>query len=285
VSAYLDGKLVESFDGDFSRLGVHPNHAVRPSTFGVGAHDSVTVFHKVELVPAPPTKSSAEAAASTSQPTAASSDEAPAATPRKKGMIDLLPLVDPVDDAVQGKWGLNNGVLTSSGEGQERIELPYEPPAEYDYEVEFVRRQGKGIVLQILTSVDRPFIWVMGTGPGDAQYTFHYLKGGGDFGNKTSTKFRGIENGREYKSVLKVRKDGVKAYLNGRLIASWDTDFSDADPRPYWALRTKSVIGLGTGDGDGVTEFRRARVVEISGAGRVLREAPSNAQPTPATEK
>lgn len=52
--------------------------------------------------------------------------------------LDLLALVDPAKDAVSGSWKTNEEGLVGGPGDLTRIELPYEPPEEYDFRVTFV---------------------------------------------------------------------------------------------------------------------------------------------------
>jgi hypothetical protein len=177
-------------------------------------------------------------------------------------VIDLLKLIDPAKDTVQGKFAIENGELVNLGSGQQRIEIPYHPPEEYDFRVEFTRQQGNDCVIQILSKDKTPFIWVM-----QGDYTFHYLKDGSLYKNETTVGgVKGIQTGTRYASVVQVRKGGVKTLLDGKVIADWKTDYTNINPDvPFWALRDKSILGLGIG-GAG-TVFHRAELYEITGSG------------------
>lgn len=200
--------------------------------------------------------------------TTATTTSAPTTKAAEARQIDLMPLINPRLDGLRGKWTLRGGVLRSSGDGDEVLQFPYEPPEEYDYEVRFVRVRGDNCVIQILSHENMPFIWVMGTGA-SKRFTFHYLKGAGDFDNRTTRDYTPMVSGREYVSVVKVRRNGVKAYLDGELVSSWDTDYSDVESRPFWRLQDNAALGLATSALE--TEFRSIRVTEITGTGKILR--------------
>ena len=44
-----------------------------------------------------------------------------------------------------------------------------------------------------------------------------------------------------------VRKNGVEAFLNGKSVSKWTTDFSDAEPAGFWALKNRKRLGVGAG--------------------------------------
>jgi hypothetical protein len=181
--------------------------------------------------------------------------------------VNLLPLIDPEKDKVAGTWTIEKGALVSSGKGEERIEIPYEPPNEYDFKISYTKT-GPNCVIQILSHQETPFIWVMSSGGG---FTFHYLKGAGIGANKTTVHRQAIKDGHKYTSIIRVRDAGVEAVLDGQTISKWQTDFSDAASAPYWALRNRRLLGLGTGDTK--TIFHTIEVIEIGPPGKLTRQA------------
>jgi hypothetical protein len=192
------------------------------------------------------------------QATAASA----AAAAVSPGFVNLLPLVDPQKHAVQGEWKIEKGALVSGGKGEERIEIPYEPPEEYDYQITFTKT-GTNCVVQNCVAAGLPFIWVMSS---SGSFTFHYLKGAGIGANKTTVKeSSGISDRRRYVSLVKVRKTGAEAYLNGKLITKWQTDFSDLAPAGFWALHNRRFLGIGAGDTK--VTIQAIEVKEVTGTG------------------
>jgi hypothetical protein len=76
-----------------------------------------------------------------------------------------------------------------------------------------------------------------------------------------------LQDGHRYTSVVQVRKDGVRTFLDGRLMVHWKTDFHDlADPYP--SGRHPGQPGVV------VYECRatihRIAVVEVTGKGRII---------------
>ncbi len=69
-------------------------------------------------------------------------------------------------------------------------------------------------------------------------------------------------------SLVEVRKDGVKAYLDGKLISQWKT-YSDLSMNSSWSLRDEKRLGIATYKT--AIAFQKIEVVEISGKGKVLR--------------
>ncbi len=51
--------------------------------------------------------------------------------------MELLPLIDPAKDAIEGKWGIVNHVLQCESGRYACIRIPYAMPEEYDLRVTF----------------------------------------------------------------------------------------------------------------------------------------------------
>lgn len=184
--------------------------------------------------------------------------------------INLLTLVDPARDAVQGTWTLEDGKLVSDGRNAARLEIPYVAPEEYTFTVEFVRRSGNDAVTQILPHGGKGFVWLMGARD-NSVFGISEIDGKPADGNPTTLrKGRCLENGRVYTSTVEVRKDRVTVWLNNQKLVDWKTDYTDLGMSDDWRLRHDTLPGLGTRGS--VTEFRRVTLFEYRGTGRPLRE-------------
>ncbi|MBI5395018.1 MAG: hypothetical protein HZA91_06940 [Verrucomicrobia bacterium] len=185
--------------------------------------------------------------------------------------VNLMPLIDPAHDTVAGQWTASGGVLTCAPERFARIEIPFEPPEEYDFAITFCRQDGRETVAQFISHRGRPQMWNMAC---DHSTAFGFDVVAGKPATDNSTTFRPgtpLENGRGYRSVLQVRSDGVRAYLDGRLICHWRTDYRDASVTPRWQLRRPNVLGVGAYQA--TTTFQRIELLEITGKGRVVPRA------------
>lgn len=182
------------------------------------------------------------------------------------GFVNLLPLIDPAQGIIAGKYAMEKGALVSDGTADARIQIPYEVPEEYDYQVSFTKTGGDAVVVQILSGNGKSFIWAMNSG---GSFTFHYLKSAGIGPNKTTVKTDGIKNNKRYTSLLKVRKTGVQAFVDGKLVSKWDTDFSDSASASFWALKNHKALGVGNGTAK--VTFHSIEVREVTGKGTVLK--------------
>jgi hypothetical protein len=185
-----------------------------------------------------------------------------------KPVVNLLKWVDVKRDAVEGTWKKadDGSGLESPADGFAKIALRYEPPAEYDFRVEFTRRSGAPCVAQVFSQAGRRCLWVSGwheSGRGFETVNGRYFDN-----NATSVKGPSISTiGQRYSSVVQVRKGSVSAYLDGKLVVEYKTEGSDLGLTKHWSIGER-FLGLGT---EGTkTVFQIVEVREISGSGKLI---------------
>ena len=187
--------------------------------------------------------------------------------------VDLLALAKPDDDAVFGTWKKEGKALASDDSKLARFALPYRPPEEYDYRVDFTRRAGDDTVVLHLARGTSHFVLQIACW--DNQYcAFDRVDGKGAKENSTTIE-RGIETGRRYTALVQVRKDSVRAYLDGEILTQLATDYTNLSMRKSeWNLADKQgQLGLGSNLSEVV--FHSAQVREVTGKGVTLREDPN----------
>ena len=166
-------------------------------------------------------------------------------TPASARRMDLLPLMDVKRDSVAGNWQIRNRELISDGAGYARIEIPFTPPEEYDFQVTFTRQSGKNDVNQILTHAGHSFMWMM-NGMDNNSWALDTVGGARAGVNATTVKLPPIENGRKYTSLIQVRKNYVAAYLDGKPVGAWSTNYQDLQILSDWKLRNNNLLGVGS---------------------------------------
>ena len=193
--------------------------------------------------------------------------------------VDLLRLVDPTRDAVYGTWTWSDGVLLSDAagawaldRGAARLALPYRPPVAYDYRVVFTRRSGNHCVSQIFVAKGQAFAWVMG-GWGNTVFGFENLRGlhVNEAGNTTRVQQAScLTTGQRHEAVLRVRREGTIALLDGREISRTPQDYRDLTSPPVYHLRGRPGQ-LGIASWESPTAFHVVEVVEVEGRGTLVR--------------
>ena len=192
--------------------------------------------------------------------------------------VNLLPLIDPAKDAVEGVWRTAGGTLKVGAGKASRVQLPYLAPEEYDFRMEFARQSGTGAVWQVLNQGGKSFTWCLAGW--DGKWMGFESIGGKVVNQNVSgvAMAQNLVNGRRYVSLVEVRKDGVKAYLDGRFVTAWKTDYADMSLDPALRLRDARALGLGAGQ-SALTVYQVA-VREVTGQGTLARTAPVAQTPT-----
>jgi hypothetical protein len=73
-----------------------------------------------------------------------------------------------------------------------------------------------------------------------------------------------IVAGTTHTTVVQVRRDGIKGYLDGVLIQEYKTDFNDLLVDGWRETKDKSVLAVGCDD---PTVFKSIQIVEYTGSG------------------
>lgn len=179
--------------------------------------------------------------------------------------VDLLARIDPRRHALSGRWSQDQGNLISDRLAGCRIQIPYEPPEEYDFRVEFTRLEGQDEIVQICSKSGSSFAWSMDHHQ-DRTFGFSAMVEAPTPGPVQTRAVDPLVNGRRYVSLVQVRKDGCKAYLNGWRVGAWSTDFTGSRAGPVWSLLSDRALGLGAQES--VVAFHRAELREVTGRGR-----------------
>ncbi|MBM3889084.1 MAG: formylglycine-generating enzyme family protein, partial [Verrucomicrobia bacterium] len=189
--------------------------------------------------------------------------------------INLLPLIDPQKDAITGEWTVENGGLVGDKEKFAHIEIPYQPPEEYDYRVEFTPVGRKLGGCQVLAKGGKAFQWSLFSHTGGDLFGFSMVGNRflGDADSPARVSLSPPEVGRRYVSLVEVRNDGLRGYLDGKLLVTWKTDYQNMSLARFWQLRTPNVLGLGC---QSRMVFHRIEVREVTGKGTFTRGAPSS---------
>jgi hypothetical protein len=174
--------------------------------------------------------------------------------------IDLLKLVDPKKDAFVGNWDRDGDKIKVIKGSYSRLEIPYEPPEEYDLKVVF---QGGNFTeaVALLSKGGKGF--GVGLKPGQGH--------GAIYNSAGNVKLDGLALAPNTPHTLfvQVRSSSLKLQLDGKDIQEWKFDLNTLGPNPGWAPKNPQMLGIGaTGD---PMVFQSMTVVEISGRGKRFR--------------
>jgi hypothetical protein len=187
------------------------------------------------------------------------------------GPLNLLKMIDLSRDVVSGVWNMNGDAIVSDAGQGARVEIPYEPPAEYDLKITFTRNEGAGDVFVGLTNNRRAFEWTLGAG-GNRYFGFGIYKGlwAADDNCQGSVQIPdGLTNGKLHTTLVQVRRESLKGYLDGKLIKELNQPYGDLQPHGSLRLRNDAILGVGTWISP--TTFLKIELIEVTGRGKKTR--------------
>ncbi len=191
-------------------------------------------------------------------------------------VVDLLSLVDLKRDVLAGEWSREaDGLMVKQLQDYKntpRLQLPYQPPEEYDFEIEFTPKTGNGSVEQLLSAQSRSFSWLMNSVlKAGAKAGFEELDGTSLISRMDGSAMRPklLENGRtRFRSRVEVRKKSLRGFLNDELLVDWGGTLTRLDITQRNALRDSLHLGLSANDRS--VTFHSITVREVSGTGKLL---------------
>lgn len=190
----------------------------------------------------------------------------PAHGPAADKVIDLLPLADVKRDAINSTWNVTaeGGVRSLRDRLAGRLEFPYAPPAEYDFEIDFTVEDGdSGYVMQILPVPGHWLDWRLLPPPAFGPALDGVETGHGPRTEGIGQLFR-LKAGDRHQSLVEVRTHSLRALVDGREIARYTGDFRRlSDPTGVFRLRDTRHLGVGVLD-IGLL-IHKATVREIAG--------------------
>jgi hypothetical protein len=167
------------------------------------------------------------------------------------------------DNARAGGWKLESDRLVASAGTARPLVMPYRPPGEYDFIVEFSPNAGAGFrqMMPNPRGGERDGGWFAWSMAIDRKHCGFELVEGLDVSTNRASYSVGLQAvNRRYTSVVQVRGDGLRAYLDGKLVCRWRTDFNDLTAPPI-PRADGTLLALGV-SGGGCT-VHRIEVVEV----------------------
>lgn len=186
------------------------------------------------------------------------------------GYIDLLKLIDPSKDSVATTWTMDNGVLRDGMNFRSRLQVPYQPPDEYDLTLVFTTTgDGNPMYIGLVAGGAQCQIFVDGwnkTGIDNIDKKGTPLSQGTNFLNYG----KGEDTyGKENTVVVQVRKKGITLTVNGKQAFSWEGPLSRLSLNPEWSVPNPKALFLGAWDRP--LAIRKYALTPVSGQGHRLR--------------
>lgn len=184
------------------------------------------------------------------------------------GIVDLLRLIDVKRDIVAGEWTFNGRALSCTQKTRcARIQIPFEPPDEYDLSVVVDRKEGFEVYIGLVRGNSQFYValddWsgsLTAIGWVDGKHTRE---------NEAAYRGKILTNDKPALILCSVRKDGVTVSVDGKKVTSFKGSYdrlSNAD-----VLGMPNVRTMYLGCNDGRCAFTRATLTTISGQGKVVR--------------
>ena len=201
----------------------------------------------------------------------ASSGEARDSSGPRSRTVDLLAMIDPRKDTVDGEWTVEGRVLVCAQKRPwARIQIPYTPPDEYDLVLVAERKEGVEAINIGLVRAGSLFHAVVdgfafkgllsGLSTIDGRYADN---------NETTAKGQLLSNDVASTVVCSVRKDGVKMTVDGKKIFDWKGDYKRLGNHP--ALRMPRTDALYLNAFNCTYRFTKLTLTAVSGQGKKLR--------------
>ncbi len=146
------------------------------------------------------------------------------------------------------------------------LQLPYQVPEEYDFEIEFTPNDAGANVNQYLSAAGHSFAWKLNAHSRTPPlYGLDLLDGKlcSQFDEAAVQTSTAIESGRRYRSTVEVRRDGLRALLDGKELLKWSGDFKRLSMEEIMRLRDNQHLGIGSWKR--AVTFHKIEVREVTG--------------------
>lgn len=186
------------------------------------------------------------------------------------GGVNLLQMIDPKRDAVNGVWSFEDGVLVDRGEQTLALQIPYQPPEEYDLFVSVKRMGGTDSVgIGVVVAGSQGVVCIDGYPTNGMVLTGFELLDGKILRDQATPAYKGkqlIEGDKPAAIVIQVRRTSLTLIVNGKKIGSVDVAAGKLSNRPDSG--TPDPKALFIGGWNGKMGFTDIRITPLSGPGK-----------------
>ena len=192
--------------------------------------------------------------------------------PRPAAGIDLLSFIDLERDQVSGKWTRDGAALVSPKLYGSRIEIPYEPPEEYELIViAEPLDEPNGLIIGQRSGTNR-FLTLLSYGAEqeDRVNAIEDVNGQNFAKNPTTVRRQVLKKNQLSQIVCRVTRVGVEVDCDGHRVLDWQGDRTKLSLSDYWETPHKNALFLGAYDCR--YRFHRVTLSPRSGEGKRLRE-------------
>ena len=186
---------------------------------------------------------------------------------------DLLPLIDPAKDMLNGTWQRQGSALALTSPTEEAyLRVPVIPQGNYEVQVRFVRTSGDDTVTVVLPVGSARIALCLSHGHGKAS-GLDQINGVGATKHESSARPGTLINGQEYLVGVKVLAEGrharIETTLDGKPLMHWEGPQSALGVIGKYRIPPPGCLGLAACQSTVV--FRSVRLRMLSGTATVLR--------------
>jgi hypothetical protein len=149
----------------------------------------------------------------------------------KKGWIDVLKKIDPAAHTREGSWKFENDGQFLMALAKSTLETPFKLPREYDVQWEF-ESESTAVNMLLVSPLGKRFEWVV-KGWSHRICGIRQVDGLEADANPTTTIYP-LENGVRYVVEVRVRKDRFTAFINGKQILDYKTNWQNIEIKEPW---------------------------------------------------
>jgi hypothetical protein len=186
------------------------------------------------------------------------------------GAVNLLRMIDPRLDSVEGEWTLEGSALVSPAVPWARLQIPYSPPDEYELTVVAERKTGNNSLGIGLVRGTISFAVHIDGFPGIGGKTgLDSLDGMVLEKNPASVNGLFLKDGTPFTIVVAVRRGGVTLSVDGKTILNWQGNYNRLSQSPVYKARDGRMLLVGAYESR--YQITRITLLPISGPGKKLR--------------
>ncbi|HLY73083.1 MAG TPA: hypothetical protein VKU80_03105 [Planctomycetota bacterium] len=184
------------------------------------------------------------------------------------GPVNLMRLIDPKRDAVTGEWSMDAGVLSNKGDNGVVLQIPYQPPEEYDLHV-VVRRLGSTDSVWTGLVIGNTQVAFVCDGYPASNWVTGFEQVDGKFIDQQPGSLKGqryIDGGKDATFDFAVRKTSITVQVDGKRLLAYEGPISRLSNRPDVKTPDKKALYLGSWGGK--NGYVEVKLTPLSGPGK-----------------
>jgi hypothetical protein len=185
------------------------------------------------------------------------------------GGINLMALIDPKRDAVKGEWTLEEGFLINKGDEGVCLQIPFQPPDEYDLRLTLKRFGSVDSFWIGLVAGNTQVTLLIDGYPANAVYMSGFEQIDGRFLTGQPGAIKGPMSVLPDKIAVvevSVRKSSIVVTVDGKKLVGYEGQFGKLGNRPD--AKTPDGKALYVGGWGGKSGFGEIRITPLSGPGK-----------------